>query len=600
MEIKRIFQELSFSAYKRAIRLLWDASTGMFILQVILYLIQSVLPLGILYATKNLFDMLIEEGTTYQNVLFWMLILLGIQLLTTVISQFNSYITELFQQKLTDKTASIIIEKSIVIPFAYFEDHRYHDSLHLAQSQAMYRLPFLHQVILNTFSNLLGLSLLLGYFFSLISVYAWIILLIAIPLASIKWYSGYMLYKLERKTIPAERESSYYHTILTQESFAQEIRTLNFGEALLKRFNDIRRLIYQEKKNLQSRLLGYSILAEIAEVTVLFIILIGIAKQAFFGILQISLLVVYIQGVQRMQSNLKNFLNSLVQLIQQRIFLNDLFRFLDIQNPMENPKNKDLFPKDDCSITVNNLSFAYPNINKVVLSNLNMSFPQGKVIGIVGANGSGKSTFVKLLAGLYSPENGSIYIGDKLLESISHNSFRENSLILFQDFQNYYFSIEDIISLGKKAKEDHDTKLKEAINKSQSAEFIDSLEEGIHTKMGRIFEGGKNLSGGQWQKLAIARAFYRDPRVIILDEPTSAMDAITETQVFRNFKNEAKDKVIILITHRLYNLKDADNIYVLEEGKIVQEGNFEELIKKEGIFLELYQNQSFQKRIGNE
>lgn len=593
MELKKIFKEFSFRAYQRALGLLWVTSPSMLLLQVGLYLLQSVLPVGILYATKQLFDVIIEEGTEYQEVLLWMLVLLGIQLLSAALGQLNGYVAGLFQQKLTDQTAATIIEKSIRIPYPYFEDHHYHDSLHLAQSQAIYKLPYLHQLILDTFSNALSLLLLLGYFFSLISAYAWIILLIAIPLAMVKWFSGYMLYRLEAKIIPVERESDYYHMVLTQESFAHEIRTLNFGEALLKRFKDIRQYIYGEKKSLQRRLLGYSMLAEMAEVTVLFLVLIGIAKQAFFGALAISLLVVYIQGVQRMQSNLKNFLNSLVSLIQQRIFLSDLFKFLDIPLPeVQQGKGKN-FPLENCSIQVSGVDFSYPQTDKKVLGDVQMNFPQGKVIGIVGANGSGKSTLVKLLAGLYAPEKGSIHLGGIPLEEIDKNGFRENSLVLFQDFQKYYFSIEDIISLGKHADASHEDSLRKAIEKSQSAEFVYGLEDGPQTKMGRIFKGGKNLSGGQWQKLAVARAFYRDPKIIILDEPTSAMDAITETEVFKHFKSEGKDKVIILITHRLYNLKDADYIYVMEEGRIAQEGRFEALVEREGLFQELYRNQSF-------
>lgn len=468
----------------------------MLLLQVGLYLLQSALPVGILYATKQLFDAIIEEGSTYEEVLWWMLVLLGIQLFSTALSQFNAYIAGLFQQQLTDKSSAIIIEKSIRIPYPYFEDHAYHDSLHLAQSQAIYKLPYLHQLILDTFSNALSLLLLLGYFFSLISAYAWIILLIAIPLAMVKWFSGYLLYRLEARIIPKERESDYYHSVLTQEAFAHEIRTLNFGEALLKRFKDIRKYIYGEKKTLQRRLLGYSILAEMAEVVVLFLVLIGIAKQAFFGALAISLLVVYIQGIQRMQTNLKNFLNSLVALIQQRIFLADLFKFLDIPLPEDKQEETQAFPASDCSISVRGLSFAYPQTEKKVLSEVNMDFPQGKVIGIVGANGSGKSTLVKLLAGLYSPEQGEITYGGISLGEIGKQAFRENALILFQDFQKYYFSVEDIISLGKEVQEDHDRRLAGAIEASQSSDFVYSLEEGAQTKMGRIFQGGKNLSGG--------------------------------------------------------------------------------------------------------
>jgi ATP-binding cassette, subfamily B, bacterial len=582
-----------FIVYRRAINLLWEVSPKLVGVQTVFFFVQSLIPVLNLAVTKKVFDVIFDQNSSFDAVFFWLVGLAGLQVLQVFLGQVAGFFSEIYQEKLTDSVNGLILKKSIDIPYPFFEDPKYYDSLHLAQQQSIYKLPMLFYQMQSTFSNFLSLSLLLGYFFSLVSGYAWVILLIAIPLAAVKWYSGFALHRLESKTVPLEREAGYYHYILTGEAYAHEIRTLNFGESLLRRFKNLRSLIYQQKKNLQKKLLAFSLIAEALEVAVLFFIVIGVAKKAFEGVLGVSLLIVYLQGIQRMQSNLKDFLNSLVQLIQLRIFLNDIFRFLDISDKISVDIKETEFPEFGCGIRVEDLSFSYPGMDKKSLKNVSMEFEIGKVVGIVGANGSGKSTLVKLLAGLYSPSSGRIIVGSQPINEINPQSYRENSLFLFQDFQQYFFSIEDMISLGRKKEMDHERKIQSALEKSLALNFVNSLPQGWKSKLGKIFDDGRGLSGGQWQKLSLARAFYRNPKFLVLDEPTSALDAISEMHVFEELKRESSDRATVWITHRLYNLKDADYIYVLDEGEIRQEGSFQQLIKEEGIFLNLYHSQGF-------
>jgi ATP-binding cassette, subfamily B, bacterial len=444
------------------------------------------------------------------------------------------------------------------------------------------------------FTNILSLILLVGYFFSLITAYAWIILLVAIPVAVIKWYSGYALHRLEKKLVPAEREATYYHTIMTGDEYAKEIRTLNFGSAFLQRFSQLREMIYTKKRGLQRRLLGLTMVAELAEVAVFFAILYGVINQAFLGLVTIGLLVVYIQGLQKIQTNLKSFLNAVVQLVQQRIFLRDIFMFLDIEYDTMD-KGVRQFPDDNFDIQIKDVTYSYPGSSKPALKSINMSLKKGQMIGLVGANGSGKSTLVKLLAGLYHTDLGQIKVGDINLSEINADSFRNETSFLLQDFEKYFLSIEDIVGMGvgiEGGEFSADQRLIEALHKADATEFVEALPQGVKTKMGRIFKDGAQLSGGQWQKLAIARAFYRSPRVIVLDEPTSALDAIAENSIFSHFKSMRNDRITLVISHRLYNLKDCDYIYVIDEGRMVQEGTFAHLALVPGLFQELYRQQN--------
>ena len=585
------------NVYYRALILVWKADPKNAAAQIFAQALMAVLPVAILAALKALFDSIANEAPALDIALQALFVLAALTVFQSGVTQWLQYLTTTHQQKLTDFVAGQILDKSIHIPFTYFEDHQYHDSLHLAQRQSIYRLPQVFQQFQFLATNSLSLVLLVAYFFSLITTYAWVILLIALPVAGIKWYSGFALQRLEKKLVPAEREATYYHMVMTGEEYAKEIRTLNFGQSFLIRFRQLRDMIYRRKRGLQRRLLLVTTIAELIEVGVFFWILYGVIQQAFLGLVTIGLLVVYIQGLQKIQGNLKAFLNAVVQLVTQKLFLRDIFMFLDIEMDRPN-QGKVEYPAEHVDIEVKNLSYIYPGSQKYAIQDVNMSLKQGQMIGLVGANGSGKSTLVKLLAGLYTPSEGEIRIGNHHIAELDSDSFRDAAMFLFQDFEKYFLTVEDIVRLGADGPftlnsllVKQSESLKVALEKADAWSFVQALPDGVKTKMGRIFKDGAQLSGGQWQKLAIARAFYRSPRVIVLDEPTSALDAIAENSIFSHFKSMRSDRISLVISHRLYNLKDCDYIYVIDEGRMVQEGTFAHLTQVPGLFQELYKQQ---------
>ena len=585
------------NVYYRALILVWKADPKNAAAQIFAQALMAVLPVAILAALKALFDSIANEAPALDIALQALFVLAALTVFQSGVTQWLQYLTTTHQQKLTDFVAGQILDKSIHIPFTYFEDHQYHDSLHLAQRQSIYRLPQVFQQFQFLATNSLSLVLLVAYFFSLITTYAWVILLIALPVAGIKWYSGFALQRLEKKLVPAEREATYYHMVMTGEEYAKEIRTLNFGQSFLIRFRQLRDMIYRRKRGLQRRLLLVTTIAELIEVGVFFWILYGVIQQAFLGLVTIGLLVVYIQGLQKIQGNLKAFLNAVVQLVTQKLFLRDIFMFLDIEMDRPN-QGKVEYPAEHVDIEVKNLSYIYPGSQKYAIQDVNMSLKQGQMIGLVGANGSGKSTLVKLLAGLYTPSEGEIRIGNHHIAELDSDSFRDAAMFLFQDFEKYFLTVEDIVRLGADGPftlnsllVKQSESLKVALEKADAWSFVQALPDGVKTKMGRIFKDGAQLSGGQWQKLAIARAFYRSPRVIVLDEPTSALDAIAENSIFSHFKSMRSDRISLVISHRLYNLKDCDYIYVIDEGRMVKEGTFAHLTQVPGLFQELYKQQ---------
>jgi ATP-binding cassette subfamily B protein len=282
-------------------------------------------------------------------------------------------------------------------------------------------------------------------------------------------------------------------------------------------------------------------------------------------------------------------LQSWVQLLQQRVFLKDLFQYLDL--PEENRKNGTLNQNFSGELVCRDLYFKYPGSEKWVLEGINLDVKEGEIIAIVGANGSGKSTLVKLMAGLFMPTQGEIRWKNSILHETDSGEFAKESSFVFQDFEKYYLSIAEFIGFGMDEKEISHDKFISALKKADSFEFVQNLQNSFHARLGRIFGAGEQLSGGQWQKLVIARAFFRDSPFWVFDEPTSSIDAISEAKIFENIKANSTTKVCVLITHRLYNLKFADRIYVMEDGKFVEQGTFEDLKAHSVVFNALYEQQ---------
>ncbi len=570
--------------------LLWQTSRRMALLSFALHIIQALLPVLSLYFIK----ILIEKVTgkhSFSEILPVIIYFLAAQLLLAVVQQYAAYITTIFQLKLTDHLSQKVLDKAIQVNYDYYENPNYHDSLHLAQQQSLYRAGSL-LTSYNTFITAgFALLFLLLLFISMQSFFAMLFIAFSLPLAIIKWYFGIATMQQERKLAPLEREAYYLHHTLTGVSFAKEVRVFGFGHFFIEKFTNIRRYIRLQKQQLNKRLTHFSLIAEAAEIIAMAVIFALLAKEALAGAITLGLFVIYIQGFQSLQNNSKNFLQAIVQILQQRIFLQDLFSFLDIK--IENKtSHQQQFPQTAQALSMKDISFRYTPESRQVLQNISLQCRPGQIIAIVGENGSGKSTLIKILAKLYEANSGTITFGSTPLENIDTASYRKQAVFLFQDFEKYFFTIEENIVLGKPDDNKTIRDIQNAATLSGADKFISKLSKGYQTRMGRTFHGSEQLSGGQWQKLALARVFYRDTAsLIVLDEPTSALDAQAEFDIFKQIKYLAKDKMVILITHRLYNLKIADYLYVMEEGRITEEGRFDDLVNKNGTFTRLYNMQ---------
>jgi len=551
----------------------------------------AITPLILLYLTKRLID-LISTGNLSANELITLISLFaGTQIFTSIISQFSDFTSTLFQQKVSDRFSARIIQKASRVDYTYFEQPEFHNTLHLAQQQALYRVGQLMPSINSLIASGLSLVFLIVFFISIKAYFLLAFIVLAIPISINKWIQGKRLSNLEFTLAPKEREANYFFQILTGIQWAKENRSFQFGEAFGNRMRGLREHIALLKKNIQRAAMGKNILFDILEIGMLTAAIGYLSWQTMAKLMTLGVFVIYLQGFQRMQSSSKSFFQSILQLFQLRIFFQHLFDFFALPETSDKEDFKENFPEAIHSLELKNISFTYPNATKSILHDINMNARAGQIIAIVGENGSGKSTLVKLLAKLYGPNAGRFYINGISLDNIKSSSFYEHSAFFFQDYEKYFIEAGQNIHFNVEKITEDESATKAAAEQSGADEFIQKLSSGYQTKLGSVFQGSEQLSGGQWQKLALARIFYKNAKFIVLDEPSSALDAFSELRLYEEIKKNSQNKIVILISHRLYNLKLTDHIYVMQEGKILEDGTFNTLINQGGLFQQMYEKQ---------
>ena len=553
-------------------------------------IVGSLLPLAQLYLVKELIGLIGRPAPTTTGIIMLVSLFAGIQLALGTLNQYTNHIEQLFSQEVADAFSLRIITKASLVEYGHFENPAFHNSLHLAQQQARFRITQLLPAINATIAHAMSLILLVMFFISIKAYFFIAIFILAIPISLNKWLQGKRSTDLEFKLAPKERESGYLFQLMTGIQWSKELRTFRFGKAFQDRFQVLRKEINIEKSLIQKKSLQQNMIAEFFEVTALGLAIGYLAIKTVAKSIGLGTFVLYLQGIQRMQTSSKAFFQSLLQVFQLRSFVKDLYDFFELSEG-DKQSAEHHFPDYLDKLRIESLSFRYPNQEQPIISGINIEASRGQIIAIVGENGSGKSTLVKLLAGFYTSDQGCIQLNGINIQDIKQDDFYKQTCFFFQDYEKYFLTAGQNIHFEYNTTELVENKAKLAGESSGASSFIENLAKGYQTKMGSIFEGSEQLSGGQWQKLALARVFYKDAQLVVLDEPSSALDAFSELNLYEKIKTELKDKIVILISHRLYNLKMADKIYVMQNGTIIQEGNFEKLIAEEGLFMTMHEKQ---------
>ena len=583
---------LDLTFIKRILAVVWSCSKKLTIYRFTLLVLQAIIPFIPLYLMKLLLDAF-AAGSPVKSYIFWILAGFAIvKIVSIILSNITSYVSMLHSDVIADHMSHIVISKAIDIDMEYFDSDRYHDIFARAIGQSS-GLPLqVLGTVMGLFSNLITLIAVAGVLFTLHWGIALILFFVAIPAALIRWHYTEKTVELREQQTQRERRSGYLRSVLTGRSYAKEVRIFDFGDFLLRQFLNLRAILRKEKRDLYLKQNVSVGMAQSVEAVAVIGALGYIATWAIRGLITVGDIAMYYGVFQKGQSGINGVLKSFVSLHSNRLFLGHLFEFLDLE-----PKITDRAATVDLSekiktISIENLDFIYPGTQRTVLKDINLEIHAGEIIAIVGENGSGKTTLIKLINRLYEPTRGSIKINGKELKQFSLHSFRKKLTVIFQIFSKYNASVKENIQYSDIHHQGGKSKVIQAAQFAHSDDFISTLPNQYDTQLGRSFRQGEELSGGQWQKLALTRAFYKDADIIVLDEPTSFIDPLAEEDIFSNLRKLNQDNIMILITHRIYNLKMADRIFVMDAGKIIESGSHIELVERDGLYKEMFDKQS--------
>lgn len=589
---KEIFD---FTYVIRILKIIWGATKKLTIIRFTLTIFSAILPLIPYYLMKLLLDAFVDKENL-PTMRYIMMILLGfvaVKLTSIIVSQIAVYVNLLQSDIIADHMSEIVINKTINTDLEYFDSDLYHDIFQRAIAtssgrpmQVLSTITLLGQNII-TLLSALGVMLIYLHWGVIL-----ILVMIALPVALIKWFFTNKMIDLKVAQTQKERKAGYFKGVLTSNLYAKEVRIFSFGEKLLRIFLKLRKVLRDEKRRLylkQTRSLGVGQAFE----SITIIAALGlIAHRAIVGAISVGDIAMFYGLFQKSQGCVAQVLSSGVTIHEHRRYLEHLFTFLDLQPKIVDPPQIIPIAEKVDSVSLKNVEFTYPGTNKKVIDDITVDINKGQILAIVGENGSGKTTLIKLITRLYEHDKGEININDKSIKKYSLESLRSKFTVIFQMFAKYNATVTENVQFADMNSKISPARIKESTELAHAKGFIDELPAGYETALGRSFRMGEELSGGQWQKIALSRAFYKDAEVIILDEPTSFIDPLAEEDIFASLRKLSKDKILILITHRIYNLKMADKIIVMDKGKIVEQGNHEELVKKGGLFKEMFDKQS--------
>jgi ATP-binding cassette, subfamily B, bacterial len=601
--VQQSFPAISFSTLKqtlpRALRLVWTMAPGWTAVNLVLVFVLGVLPIAGLYLTKLIVNAVTEglaatqPASAFSHVFLFILIAAGIALVLAIARSLSELTSNAQSMIVTDGVSDILHNQSVAVDLAYYEDPGYYDTLYRAQQEAPYRPTRIVNGLVQMGQNLISL---LGVAV-LILTFSWMLALVifaaAIPAALARYYFARVRFRFEQDATEDIRQASYYHWVLTDSSHAKEIRLFNLGSLFLNRFREIRTGIRGGRMNLACKGALADVLSQGVAVIALFSSYAYIAYSTLNGSITIGDLVMYFLAFQLGLGYIQAILGTLAGLYEDNLFLSNFYQFLDLRPAIVSPPSPVRVPRPaDQKIEFRDVHFSYPGGAKDAVTGVNLVINPGEVIALVGENGSGKTTLMKLLCRLYDTDKGAITVNGISLRDLDPVAWRKEIGVVFQDYVHYFLSAGENIWVGDIEHEPDGAHIAAAAHRSGIDPVIRKFPEGYQTKLGHWFYGGQELSEGEWQKVALARAFFRNSQLVILDEPSSSLDPLAEAELFRNFRHLLEGRSAVLISHRFSTVVMADRIYMLEKGRIIEQGTHEELLQMNGRYAFLFRTQA--------
>ena len=584
---------------RHALSFVWQSSPSLAVGSIVVRVIQGLLPLVVLYLTKLLIDAVTEglkapsQNASLTPITTILVGLAGAAVISAMLTVVASLISRIHAQVVTDHMHALLQAKSVEVDLEYYENARYQDTLHRAQQEAPYRPTAILNALLQCFQDGISLLAMAGILWWLHWAVIPVLALTAIPYFFVRLQQSNRLFAWERERTPLERKAWYVNMLLTQATAAKEIRLFDLGPRLREWFREARTVLRRERIALERRWAFAGLAAQIVGVAGVFGVYSFVAVRTFHGLLTVGDLVMFFQAIQRASGFLEGLGWSVSNLYESNLFLTTLNEFLAIRSKLPESVQPRPFPSSlGQGITFDRVSFQYPHEERVAVRDFTFTIKPGEHVAFVGANGAGKTTLVKLLCRLYDPTSGRITIDGTDLRDYAIADVRGAVSGIFQDFVKFQFSAKDNIALGVNAPEVALPVVVQAAKQAGVHEAIERLPKGYESLLGKLFDGGHELSIGEWQKVALARAVLRNSQILILDEPTSAMDAKAEAELFERFHELAQGRTAILISHRLSTVKMADRIFVVDRGQIVEQGTHDDLMGRQGLYASLFLTQA--------
>ena len=582
--------------------LIWSCNNWLAVLNILLRVIRASLPLAMLYVGKLIIDEIVRisviaSGSAVENpdmsiVTIYVLIELGLAVFSDLLGRGIALLDSLLGDLVSHEISLRLMHQSARLDLECFEDSDFYDKLERARRQASSRILLMSQVLTQLQDSITVFFLAAA----LITFNAWLLLLLAITLIPAflgETHFNSQSYSLMYGWTQERRELDYLRFAGASDETAKEVKIFGLSDFFGSRYKKLAGEYYRANRDLSTRRAAWGGLLSMVGSFGYYTAYAVIIYRTVYGELSLGDLTFLSGSFLRLRSLMEAILIRFSSIADGALYLRDLFDFLEMEPRIISIDNSLPFPVTiRKGFTFENVGFRYPQMKQWVLRDVSFTLHPGEKLALVGENGAGKTTLVKLLTRLYDPVEGRILLDGHDLRQYSLDGLRDAVGVIFQDYVKYHLTATENIAVGLIDERNNETRIKEAARQSLADKVIENLPNGYQQMIGRWFKQGTNLSGGEWQKIAIARAYMRDAQLLILDEPTASLDARAENEVFRRFVELTFDKCAVLISHRFSTVRMADRIVVLHEGKLLEHGTHDELLAVGGRYSELFQMQA--------